>query len=168
MEEDLFISLVCKSRPQLNESSWVGGVIYNLVAMGWVRVWWGEMMGEWINDEGDELKKQGTTLPKCGQGEGGENPAALRQGVAKWRPMVMDYHGSCGSSNQWKVNGAKVRKVIIIIIIIVYYYYCIMIIFVDHMWQLGDKPRIVLPRKTKGLPGDDKSPGSSIVEGNRC
>jgi hypothetical protein len=28
-----------------------------------------------------------------------------------------------------------------------------MIIFIDHMRQLGDKPRIVLPRKTKSLPG---------------
>ena len=36
-----------------------------------------------------------------GQGRGGAKLAALQQGV------VMDNHGSCGSSNQWKVNGAR-------------------------------------------------------------
>jgi len=40
MEEDLFFSLVRKSRPQLNESSLSGGVIFKLG----VRERWGELM----------------------------------------------------------------------------------------------------------------------------
>ena len=65
----------------------------------------GELSDDW---EGGGRKKRSGTLPTVwDRGEERRILAALQQGVAKWRPMVMDNHGSCGSSNQWKVKGAR-------------------------------------------------------------
>ncbi len=97
-------------------------------------------------------------------GSGSSTP----RGMARWRPMAMDCHRSCAASDEKsKVLGesADYQGEKVILLLLFYYHFIIL----SYAATKGQAKESCCPERPRACyPGDDKNPGSSIVEGNRC